>query len=311
MLKIKDGFKGERLISLPLFAIEEFKNDELGRELYLSNMGYLPNAEFHYCKKESANAIDYVLVYCVKGEGWLEYNGRKSKVAEDQFFILPQGVPYAYGSSKGNPWSIYRISFNGRKAGYFSKGFDAPRNMPNNSQSRFKNKIDLFEEMFDALQKEISTEQLLYTTSVFFHFLGTIKCSGQDTGETESTRKNSLIDAALGFMQGNLHKPLSLKSIAEHANLSVSYFSRLFIAQTGIPPSRYLTLLRIKKACHYLEGTNMKVNQISPLVGFDDPLYFSRLFTSHLKLSPTQYREDKNRTIYFRTAPATLHMAAV
>ena len=47
MLKIKEGFKGERLISLPLFAIEKFKKDELGKELYLTNIGYFPNAEYH------------------------------------------------------------------------------------------------------------------------------------------------------------------------------------------------------------------------------------------------------------------------
>ena len=92
MLKIKEGFKGERLISLPLFAIEKFKKDELGKELYLTNIGYFPNAEYHYCRREAANSADYILIYCVKGEGWLEYNGKKLKVAEDQFFIIPQGM---------------------------------------------------------------------------------------------------------------------------------------------------------------------------------------------------------------------------
>ena len=116
MLKIKEGFKGERLISLPSFAIEKFKNDELGKELYFSNMGYFPNAEYHYCRRESENSTNYILIYCVKGEGWLEYNGKKSKVTEDQFFIIPQGTPHAYGSSKGKPWSIYWIHFNGKKA---------------------------------------------------------------------------------------------------------------------------------------------------------------------------------------------------
>ena len=43
MLKIKEGFKGERLISLPLFAIEKFKKDELGKELYLTNIFQMPN----------------------------------------------------------------------------------------------------------------------------------------------------------------------------------------------------------------------------------------------------------------------------
>ena len=78
MLKIKEGFKGERLISLPLFAIEKFKKDELGKELYLTNIGYFPNAEYHYCRREAANSADYILIYCVKGEGWLEYNGKIS-----------------------------------------------------------------------------------------------------------------------------------------------------------------------------------------------------------------------------------------
>lgn len=311
MLKIKDGFKGERMINFPSYAIEQLMNDELGQELYLSNIGYLPKAEYHYCKKESTHAIDYVLVYCVKGEGWLEYNNKKLKVAEDQFFILPKGAPYAYGSSKGNPWSIYRISFNGKKAGYFSKGFDLPQNMLYSSQSRFKNKIDLLEEIFDTLQNENGIEQMLYATSVFFHFLGTIRCAGPDKKEPESIKENNIIDTSLQFMQENLHKPVSLKSIAEHVHLSVSYFSRMFIAQTGTSPSKYLTQLRLKKACHYLEKTDMKVNQISPLVGFDDPLYFSRLFTNYIKFSPTQYRESKNQQIYFRATATALRMTAV
>ena len=62
MLKIKEGFKGERLISLPLFTVEKFKKDELGKELYLTNIGYFPNAEYHYGRREAANSADYILI---------------------------------------------------------------------------------------------------------------------------------------------------------------------------------------------------------------------------------------------------------
>lgn len=64
MLKIKEGFKGERLITLPSFVIEEFKNDELGKELYFSNMGYFPNAEYHYCRRESGNSTVTFCILC-------------------------------------------------------------------------------------------------------------------------------------------------------------------------------------------------------------------------------------------------------
>ncbi|WP_455584264.1 AraC family transcriptional regulator [Bacteroides sp.] len=311
MLKIKEGFRGERLISLPSLAIEELKNDELGKELYLSNMGYYPNAKFHYCEKEENEPSNYILVYCTKGEGWLEFNHKKSKVYADQFFILPKEESYAYGSSKENPWSIYWIYFDGKKAEYFSRGFCYPQSLPCNAQSKLKNKLDLFEEIFDCLQKEYSTENMLYASSVLFHFLGSIRCMNPNKKETETIKESNIVEVVLSFMQENMHKRLTLQDIASHVNLSISYFSRIFIAQVGTSPSKYLTQLRMKKACNYLEGTDMKVNQISPLVGFDDPLYFSRLFTIYLKQSPTKYREAKCCHTFFLNATQSQHHIAI
>ena len=102
MLKIKEGFKGERLISLPLFAIEKFKKDELGKELYLTNIGYFPNAEYHYCRREAANSADYILIYCVKGEGWLEYNGKKIKLQKISSLSFHKACPMLTEAAKGS-----------------------------------------------------------------------------------------------------------------------------------------------------------------------------------------------------------------
>lgn len=49
-------------------------------------------------------------------------------------------------------------------------------------------------------------------------------------------------------------------------------------------------LLKIKKACDLLDTTDMKVNQISLYLGFDDQYYFSRLFTKIMGTSPKHYR---------------------
>jgi YesN/AraC family two-component response regulator len=37
----------------------------------------------------------------------------------------------------------------------------------------------------------------------------------------------------------------------------------------------------------------MKINQISIMIGFDDPFYFSRIFTKTMGVSPTEYRSKK------------------
>ena len=53
MPRIKEGFKGERAIVLPAFLIEELKQDPLGSELYITDIGYYPHACFHYRKRNT------------------------------------------------------------------------------------------------------------------------------------------------------------------------------------------------------------------------------------------------------------------
>ena len=72
MPRIKEGFKGERIVVLPGFLIEELKRDPLGRELYITDIGYYPHAGFHYCERKEEDSNEFVLIYCVEGEGWFE-----------------------------------------------------------------------------------------------------------------------------------------------------------------------------------------------------------------------------------------------
>ena len=58
-------------------------------------------------------------------------------------------------------------------------------------------------------------------------------------------------------------------------------------------PMKYLNYLRMREACHFLDFTDLKISQISPLVGFDDALYFSRQFSKQMGMSPSQYKSRK------------------
>ena len=77
MPRIKEGFKGERIVVLPGFLIEELKRDPLGRELYITDIGYYPHAGFHYCERKEEDSNEFVLIYCVEGEGWFELDGKR------------------------------------------------------------------------------------------------------------------------------------------------------------------------------------------------------------------------------------------
>ena len=55
---------------------------------------------------------------------------------------------------------------------------------------------------------------------------------------------------------------------------------------------KYLTGLRIDKAKDFLADENLPVSEIAYLVGYSDPLYFSRIFKKTEQVSPQQYRKD-------------------
>ena len=113
MPRIKNGFKGERTIVLPAFLIEKLKQDPLGQELYITDIGYYPHANFHYCERTAEEVNEFVLIYCVEGQGWFELAHRRNEINSNQFFILPKHVAHAYGSIPPIP---------GPSTGYTSTG---------------------------------------------------------------------------------------------------------------------------------------------------------------------------------------------
>lgn len=291
MAHIKDGFKGERISILPSSMVEELKQHTLGKELYITDIGYYPHAYCHYRSRKKEEAKEYVLIYCVEGEGWFELDGKKHSVHANQFFILPEHKQHTYGSAANAPWTIYWMHFNGAKAAFFSKDFDRPTDISPNDNSRIKERLNLFEEIFSCLNRTYTINYILYATTGLFHFLGSMKFLGEyrDSNVSRAERLD-VVDKAIHFMQENLNKKVLLQDIANEVKLSVSYFTNLFYEKTGYSPLRYLTQLRIQEACRYLDSTDMKMNQISPLVGIEDPLYFSRLFAKTMKMSPSEYR---------------------
>ena len=75
---------------------------------------------------------------------------------------------------------------------------------------------------------------------------------------------------------------------------SKAHFRKLFRACTGMTLVAYLTLLRVRHACHLLaeeESAELSVSEIALSSGFSDVHYFSRVFHRETGMSPRRYRE--------------------
>jgi AraC family transcriptional regulator, arabinose operon regulatory protein len=294
MAKIKSGFLGERAVVLPAPIVDEFKNTELGSLLYITDIGFYPKADFHYRKRSKEEVNQYVLMYCTEGEGWYEIENQKQKVSANQIFILPKAKSHAYGSTPKNPWTIYWIHLDGKVASHFASGLEKPMLISPEKDSRIEERLKLFEEIFSTLKNGYSKSNLEYSITALFHFLGSLKyLSAYRACTTCNYQERDIAEEAIHFMRENIHKRLTLKEISNYTGLSVSHFSSIFQKKTGYSALNYLSQLKIQEACHHLDFSNMKINQISMIIGFDDPFYFSRLFTKTMGVSPSEYRSRK------------------
>lgn len=90
----------------------------------------------------------------------------------------------------------------------------------------------------------------------------------------------------------NLDQNLSLEHLASLVHLSPSYLSREFKRLTGRNLSAYITQTRVDRARELLAEGRHKNYEIARLVGFDDPVYFSRAFKKATGLRPSEYRRQ-------------------
>lgn len=107
-----------------------------------------------------------------------------------------------------------------------------------------------------------------------------------------SGHNNDVVDSIKKYIEENYaDEELSLNIMASHVNFSPNHLSMVFSQQTGNTLIKYLTDFRMNKAKELLKCTNKKSSEISIMVGYKDPHYFSYLFKKTQGVTPTQFRE--------------------
>jgi transcriptional regulator GlxA family with amidase domain len=114
--------------------------------------------------------------------------------------------------------------------------------------------------------------------------LGCVKTSRQGVGLDKRVEK------IIQMMRDDVRGELSLTEFAQSVNLSVWRLCHIFKSDVGMPPIRYLRLLRMERAKVLLESSFLSVKEIAFRVGLNDESHFVRDFKSTYGYSPALYR---------------------
>ncbi len=112
-----------------------------------------------------------------------------------------------------------------------------------------------------------------------------------DDSPAASLQQKKLIEKAIRFLQENYISDISLERTASYVAVHPVYLSRLFRQETGQTFKNMLTQLRISKAKELLRDPNRRVYEISEMVGYKKPRYFSELFKEITGMTPLEYLE--------------------
>lgn len=114
----------------------------------------------------------------------------------------------------------------------------------------------------------------------------------QGAGGVETGPGNGIVDSMTEYIRSNFNSSISLRDLSDRFHISLSYASQLFKKETGRTFSDYMTGLRMEYARGLLRNSDLTVNGIAEKTGYDDFLYFRKVFKKQTGSTPTEYRRE-------------------
>ncbi len=172
----------------------------------------------------------------------------------------------------------------------------------NNAYEVKKISIAFIVELQNAVQskypeKELNTVpalelvNIVMTKNYFFEVFDIVRNFVISLAESfSSNASNSTILKVLQYVKNNFKEDLKLELLGELFNCNSAYLGKKFKEHTGVPFNTYLDVIRIDAAKEMLKNTDLKIYQISKLVGYSNTDYFFLKFKKHTNMTPKKFK---------------------
>ncbi|MBP1994134.1 AraC family transcriptional regulator [Paenibacillus eucommiae] len=149
------------------------------------------------------------------------------------------------------------------------------------------NLLDKVQKMCQEWNKQGELEHF-HVKGLFYQFVYELLRQQQDWEIRHY--KPDLVDQAVYYIEENYNYPITLHSVAEKFNYSISYLGKQFKRKTGKSLIDYVIQIRIQKAQSMLLTIDATLQEIAVRVGYEDVSYFVRLFKKYNGTTPSQFK---------------------
>ncbi|MEV7276452.1 AraC family transcriptional regulator [Streptomyces sp. NPDC093111] len=231
----------------------------------------------------------HVAVLVSSGGGWYRGpDGRRTTVTAPAVIWLTPGVPHHYGADPGTGWDESFVDFTGpATATYTELGYIEPDRpvVPLADAAPARAAVGRIARAARPGNPFLEVE----TGAAVHELLVALRRSRADTNADGDPVLTALARDAFGRL-----------TVAEHAarhGMTAAELRTAVRRAAGCSPKDYLLTVRLGRAKELLAGTDLPVAAVARRVGYDDPAYFSRLFTRRVGTAPIRFREQQGRTV--------------
>ncbi len=256
-------------------------------DIIINNIGFshnLPNYSAGYDRREY-----YILHYIIDGCGTYTINNSTYHLSAGDGFIVIPNTTVIYRADIKNPWTVYWVGFYGNKTEYYLSRINVKISNPIFHFSDIGLLVQCMEKLYSEIQsRNISFELIL---GYFYQTIGTIQKN--TSKELNLYQPMYYYQSVLTFIEHNLRRPIKVQDLADSLMLSPSHIYRIIKKESGLTPHELIEKMKIEKACELLSTTNISIQEIALLLGYEYVSHFFMVFKKKMKITPGEYRNSR------------------
>jgi AraC family transcriptional regulator, arabinose operon regulatory protein len=233
--------------------------------------------------------VDFLVVWVLAGSMDLMIADRALQAGPGDLVLLKPEVRHTYHPGPSSDWEWLWLHFDGAGAREFWSRLDGgvgpvrPLGLDGHIKTRFL-------ELVSSAAATTGTGPSIRLDTCACSLLGLI-VDRLETGSEPGTASSraDIADLTL-WVLNHLDRPLTLADLAREAGWSAAHLTRMTRQEVGLAPMQYVTRLRIRQAERLLRDTELAVSEVAAMVGFSDPLHFSRRFRQLSGRPPSRAR---------------------
>ena len=244
---------------------------------------------------------EFIIHFVLSGKGIYLADKKSWPIGPGQAFLIYPYTDITYISDAKTPWKYAWVGFSGIKVEntLYHCGFSK-----NNLVCDVSNAEQFREIIVEMLEhKETTFSDELYRNGklmeLFSYLAEDNRKKNNEVSVSYSDDLNAHVRHAIEYIRKYHHRSISVSSLADQIGISQVYLNKCFQKELGVSVQHFIIDYRLNRAANLLTGTSDSVAEIAALVGYNDPLAFSRSFKKKFNESPTVYRNKSYSPIIY------------